>query len=62
VTALFRNHRQDEAMDRLVEHGKVIVCRSEAEANAVQVRDWWQRFSGGQQAGMIAFSERRSVG
>jgi hypothetical protein len=43
-------------MDRLVEHGKVIVCRSEAEANAVQVRDWWQRFRNGQQAGMIAFS------
>jgi conjugative relaxase-like TrwC/TraI family protein len=56
VTALFRNHRQDDAIDRLVEHGKVIVCRSEAEANAAQVRDWWQRFSGGQQAGMIAFS------
>jgi ATP-dependent exoDNAse (exonuclease V) alpha subunit len=56
ISALFRNHRHDEAMDRLVEHGKVIVCRSEAEANAAQVRDWWQRFSTGQQAGMIAFS------
>jgi conjugative relaxase-like TrwC/TraI family protein len=56
VAALFRNHRHDEAMDRLVEHGKVIVCRSEAEANAAQVRDWWQRFSDGRQAGMIAFS------
>jgi conjugative relaxase-like TrwC/TraI family protein len=56
VAGLFRNHRSDEAMDQLVEHGKVIVCRSEAEANAAQVRDWWQRFSGGQQAGMIAFS------
>ena len=56
VAALFRNHRHEEAMDRLVEHGKVIVCRSEAEANAVQVRDWWQRFRNGQQAGMIAFS------
>jgi hypothetical protein len=43
-------------MDQLVEHGKVIVCRSEAEANAAQVRDWWQRFREGQQAGMIAFS------
>src|SRR4029450_7712761 len=30
--------------------------RSETEANATQVRDWWQRFSDGQQAGMIAFS------
>jgi conjugative relaxase-like TrwC/TraI family protein len=56
VTALFRNHRSDEAMDQLVEHGKVIVCRSEAEANAAQVHDWWQRFRDGQQAGMIAFS------
>jgi hypothetical protein len=56
VAALFRSHRHEEAMDRLVEHGKVIVCRSEAEANAVQVRDWWQRFRNGQQAGMIAFS------
>jgi ATP-dependent exoDNAse (exonuclease V) alpha subunit len=56
VTALFRNHRSDEAMDQLVEHGKVIVCRSGAEANAAQVHDWWQRFRDGQQAGMIAFS------
>ena len=56
VAALFRNHRPDEAMDRLVAHGKVIVCRSEAEANAAQVRDWWQRFREGHQAGMIAFS------
>jgi hypothetical protein len=56
IAALFRNHRPEEAMDRLVEHGKVIVCRSEAEANAAQVRDWWQRFRDGQQAGMIAFS------
>jgi ATP-dependent exoDNAse (exonuclease V) alpha subunit len=56
VASLFRNHRSDEAMDRLVEHGKVIMCRSETEANAAQVRDWWQRFSDGQQAGMIAFS------
>jgi conjugative relaxase-like TrwC/TraI family protein len=56
VAALFRNHQQDEAMDRLVAHGKVIVCRSETEANAAQVRDWWQRFREGQQAGMIAFS------
>ena len=43
-------------MDRLVTHGKVVVCRTEAEANAAQVRDWWQRFRQGQQAGMIAFS------
>ena len=56
LAALFRNHRSEEAMDRLVTHGKVIVCRSEAEANVVQVRDWWQRFREGQQAGMIAFS------
>jgi conjugative relaxase-like TrwC/TraI family protein len=56
VAALFRNHRSDEAMDQLVAHGKVIVCRSETEANAAQVRDWWQRFRKGQQAGMIAFS------
>ena len=62
VAALFRNHRHEEAMDRLVEHGKVIVCRSEAEANAVQVRDWWQRFRNGQQAGMIAFPGPRSPG
>jgi conjugative relaxase-like TrwC/TraI family protein len=56
VAALFRNHRHDEAIDQLVAHGKVIVCRSEAEANAAQVRDWWHRFREGQQAGMIAFS------
>jgi conjugative relaxase-like TrwC/TraI family protein len=56
ITALFRNHRPEEAMDRLVEHGKVIVCRNETEANAAQVRDWWHRFRDGQQAGMIAFS------
>jgi conjugative relaxase-like TrwC/TraI family protein len=56
VAALFRAGRQDEAFDRLVTHGKVIVCRSEAEANAAQVRDWWQRFRQGQAAGMIAFS------
>jgi ATP-dependent exoDNAse (exonuclease V) alpha subunit len=31
VAALFRNHRHEEAMDRLVAHGKVIVCRSEAK-------------------------------
>src|SRR5215217_4017384 len=56
VAILFRNHRADEAMDQLVAHGKVVVCRTEAEANTVQVRDWWQRFHQGQQAGMIAFS------
>jgi hypothetical protein len=56
VADLFRNHRPEEAMDRLVTHGKVVVCRTEAEANAAQVRDWWQRFRQGQQAGMIAFS------
>jgi ATP-dependent exoDNAse (exonuclease V) alpha subunit len=56
VADLLRNHRSEEAMDRLVEHGKVIVCRSETEANAAQVRDWWQRFQQRQQAGMIAFS------
>jgi conjugative relaxase-like TrwC/TraI family protein len=56
VATLFRNHRADEAMDQLVAHGKVVVCRSEAEANVVQVRDWWQRFREGHQAGMIAFS------
>jgi conjugative relaxase-like TrwC/TraI family protein len=61
VTALFRNHRSDEAMDQLVAHGKVIVCRSEAEANAVQVRDWWQRFREGQRAGMIAFSRAETA-
>jgi conjugative relaxase-like TrwC/TraI family protein len=56
VAALFRNHRPEEAMDRLVTQGKVVVCRTEAEANAAQVRDWWQRVRDGQQAGMIAFS------
>jgi ATP-dependent exoDNAse (exonuclease V) alpha subunit len=56
VAALFRNHRHEEAMDRLVTHGKVIVCRSEAEANAAQIRDWWHRFREGHRAGMIAFS------
>ena len=43
-------------MDRLVTHGKVIVCRSEAEANAAQVRDWWSGSGKAEQAGMIAFS------
>jgi conjugative relaxase-like TrwC/TraI family protein len=61
VAALFRAGRQDEAFDRLVEHGKVIVCRTEAEANAAQVRDWWQRFREGQQAGMIAFSRAETA-
>jgi conjugative relaxase-like TrwC/TraI family protein len=61
VAALFRAGRQDEAFDRLVEHGKVIVCRTEAEANAAQVRDWWQRFRQGQQAGMIAFTRAETT-
>jgi conjugative relaxase-like TrwC/TraI family protein len=61
VAALFRASRQDEALDRLVEHGKVIVCRTEAEANAAQVRDWWQRFRDGQQAGMIAFTRAETM-
>ena len=61
VAALFRAGRQEEAFDRLVEHGKVIVCRTEAEANAAQVRDWWQRFRDGQQAGMIAFSRAETT-
>jgi conjugative relaxase-like TrwC/TraI family protein len=61
VAALFRAGRQDEAFDRLVAHGKVIVCRTEAEANAAQVRDWWQRFRDGQQAGMIAFSRAETT-
>ena len=61
VAALFRAGRQDEAFDRLVEHGKVVVCRTEAEANAAQVRDWWQRFRGGQQAGMIAFTRAETT-
>jgi conjugative relaxase-like TrwC/TraI family protein len=61
VAALFRAGRQEEAFDRLVEHGKVIVCRTEAEANAAQVRDWWQRFREGRQAGMIAFSRAETA-
>jgi conjugative relaxase-like TrwC/TraI family protein len=61
VAALFRSGRQDEALDRLVEHGKVVVCRTEAEANAAQVRDWWHRFRDGQQAGMIAFSRAETM-
>ncbi|HEX8134225.1 MAG TPA: MobF family relaxase, partial [Actinomycetes bacterium] len=61
VAALFRAGRQDEAFDRLVAHGKVIVCRTEAEANAAQVRDWWQRFRDGQQAGMIAFTHAETM-
>jgi conjugative relaxase-like TrwC/TraI family protein len=61
VAALFRTGRQDEAFDRLVAHGKVIVCRTEAEANAAQVRDWWHRFRDGQQAGMIAFTRAETT-
>jgi conjugative relaxase-like TrwC/TraI family protein len=61
VAALFRAGRQEEAFDRLVEHGKVIVCRTETEANAAQVRDWWQRFRDGQQAGMIAFTRAETT-
>jgi hypothetical protein len=61
VAALFRAGWQDEALDRLVEHGKVIVCRTEADANAAQVRDWWQRFRDGQQAGMIAFTRAETT-
>jgi ATP-dependent exoDNAse (exonuclease V) alpha subunit len=61
VAALFRAGRQDEALERLVAHGKVIVCRSEADANAAQVRDWWQRFRQGQQAGMIAFTRAETM-
>jgi conjugative relaxase-like TrwC/TraI family protein len=61
VAALFRAGRQDEALDRLVTHGKVIVCRTEQEANAAQVRDWWQRFCDGQQAGMIAFTRAETT-
>jgi hypothetical protein len=61
VAALFRAGRQEEAFDRLVAHGKVIVCRTEAEANAAQVRDWWQRFRDGQQAGMIAFTRAETT-
>jgi conjugative relaxase-like TrwC/TraI family protein len=61
VAALFRAGRQDEAFDRLFEHGKVIVCRTEQDANAAQVRDWWQRFRHGQQAGMIAFTRAETT-
>jgi conjugative relaxase-like TrwC/TraI family protein len=61
VAALFRAGRQEEAFDRLVTHGKVIVCRTEAEANAAQVRDWWQRFRQRQQAGMIAFTRAETT-
>jgi ATP-dependent exoDNAse (exonuclease V) alpha subunit len=61
VAALFRAGRQEEAFDRLVDHGKVVVCRTEAEANAAQVRDWWQRFRDGQQAGMIAFTRAETT-
>jgi conjugative relaxase-like TrwC/TraI family protein len=61
VAALFRAGRQEEAVDRLVEHGKVIVCRSETEANAAQVHDWWQRFRDGRQAGMIAFTRAETA-
>jgi conjugative relaxase-like TrwC/TraI family protein len=61
VAALFRAGRQDEAIDRLVQHGKVVVCQTEAEANAAQVRDWWQRFRQGQQAGMIAFTRAETM-
>jgi len=61
VALLFRTGRQDEAIDRLVEHGKVIVCRTEAEANAAQVADWWVRFSTGQRAGMIAFTHAETT-
>jgi conjugative relaxase-like TrwC/TraI family protein len=61
VAALFRAGRQEEALERLVAHGKVIVCRTEQEANAAQVRDWWQRFRQGQQAGMIAFTRAETT-
>ena len=61
VAALFRSGRQEAAFDRLVTHGKMVVCRTEAEANAAQVRDWWQRFRDGQQAGMIAFSRAETT-
>jgi conjugative relaxase-like TrwC/TraI family protein len=61
VAALFRSGRQEEALDRLVAHGKVVVCRTEPEANAAQVRDWWQRFRDGQQAGMIAFTRAETT-
>jgi conjugative relaxase-like TrwC/TraI family protein len=61
VSLLFRTGRQQEALDRLVEHGKVIVCRTQAEANAAQVADWWQRFSAGQRATMIAFTHAETT-
>jgi conjugative relaxase-like TrwC/TraI family protein len=61
VAALFRAGRQEEAVDRLAAHGKVVVCRTEAEANAAQVRDWWQRFRDGQAAGMIAFTRAETT-
>ncbi len=61
VALLFRTGRHAEAMDRLVKHGKVVVCRTEAEANAVQVADWWARFSTGQSAGMIAFTHAETT-
>jgi conjugative relaxase-like TrwC/TraI family protein len=61
VALLFRTGRHAEAMDRLVEHGKVIVCRTEDEANAAQVADWWQHFSTGQHAGMIAFTHSETT-
>lgn len=61
ISLLFRTGRQQEALDQLVQHGKVIVCRTQAEANAAQVADWWQRFSTGQHAGMIAFTHAETT-
>jgi ATP-dependent exoDNAse (exonuclease V) alpha subunit len=61
VSLLFRTGRQQEALDQLVQHGKVIVCRTQTEANAAQVADWWQRFSAGQHAGMIAFTHAETA-
>jgi conjugative relaxase-like TrwC/TraI family protein len=61
VALLFRAGRQADAIDRLVQHGKVIVCRTEDEANAAQVADWWQHFSKGQHAGMIAFTHAETT-
>jgi conjugative relaxase-like TrwC/TraI family protein len=61
ISLLFRTGRQQEALDQLVQHGKVIVCRTQAEANAAQVADWWQRFSAGQHAGMIAFTHAETT-
>jgi conjugative relaxase-like TrwC/TraI family protein len=61
VSLLFRTGRQQEALDQLVQHGKVIACRTQAEANAAQVADWWQRFSAGQHAGMIAFTHAETT-